>query len=224
MFLVSSSEVAPAFGQVAYNPCCQQTHASVSYTISIRLEPTCACFAPLLEQVLERQQVRTPGASTVIDLETTPSLGPAQGSNPSAAAAAAATGARASRPNSSNGAAAIAAAGASGASAPVTVVQHSMAALEALVPTLEGDLSAANVAVVRSLGSGAAAPPGSNAAGIGPGTLHVDEVLRAENAFLDVCDVREVSERLKAQAEARAERCEGGPIGRDDQGLGEELG
>lgn len=167
----------------------------------------CALFALLLEQVLERQQVRTPGASTVIDLEPPPSLGPAHGSTPSATAtAAAATGARASRPNSSNGAATVAAAGALGTSTPVTVVQHGMAALEALVPTLEGDLSAANVAVVRSLGSGAAVPPGSNVAGIGPGTLHVDEVLRAENAFLDVCDAREVSERLKAQAEARAER------------------
>ncbi len=82
----------------------------------------------------------------------------------------------------------------------VDVLTHK---LEALVPSIEGDLSAAHVAIVRSLGSAAAAPVGTVAP---PNGFHVDQVLRAENAFLDVCDFLEVSSRLKEKAEGQAER------------------
>ncbi|KAG1663405.1 hypothetical protein FOA52_011683, partial [Chlamydomonas sp. UWO 241] len=92
---------------------------------------------------------------------------------------------------------------------PVAVVDVGGDQLRALVPSLVGDVSAAAAAVIASLGAASAAPPGvpgaSTPAG---GPLHVDEALRAENAFLDVCDVREVVSRLHELSEDRAERFE----------------
>jgi hypothetical protein len=54
--------------------------------------------------------------------------------------------------------------------------------LSALAPSLEGDDSAGHVACLRALG------------------LHIDEVLRAENSFLEVTDPYTVKGRLRALA------------------------
>jgi hypothetical protein len=60
-------------------------------------------------------------------------------------------------------------------------------------------------AVVSSLGARASSALGGNVGIAGVG-LSIDEALRAENDFLDVCDIKEVTDRLRAQAETRAER------------------
>ena len=86
----------------------------------------------------------------------------------------------------------------------VVIVDLMTEQLEAIVPSPQGDQSAGHAAVLAGLWSGAAATPGSS--GILASGLHVDEVLRAENAFLDVCDLAQVSGRLKGIAEARSER------------------
>ena len=98
----------------------------------------------------------------------------------------------------------------------VMVVDDLTERLQSLAPSLQGDISAPHAAVLSSLtvgGSaakqagtspylGATTPPSLSAAA----GLHVDPALRAENAFLDVCDDREVFDRLRGLAEEKAER------------------
>ena len=86
----------------------------------------------------------------------------------------------------------------------VAVVDVMTEQLEAIVPSPQGDQAAGFAAVLAGLWSGAAATPGSS--GVQPSVMHVDEALRAENAFLEVCDFAQVSGRLKDVAEARSER------------------
>ena len=76
--------------------------------------------------------------------------------------------------------------------------------LAAITPSPHGDLSAGQAAVLSGLWSGAASPPGMS--GVAATAMHIDEVLRAENAFLEVCDLMQVAGRLKSNAEARSER------------------
>jgi hypothetical protein len=78
--------------------------------------------------------------------------------------------------------------------------------LDGITPSPQGDLSAGQAAVLSGLWSGAASTPGMS--GIAATTMHIDEILRAENAFLEVCDLMQVSGRLKSIAEARSERYE----------------
>ena len=76
--------------------------------------------------------------------------------------------------------------------------------LVAIVPSPEGDLSVGHAAILSGLCSGAASPHGLS--GVVPIALHVDKVLRAENDFLEVCDVAQILRRLKSVAEAQSER------------------
>jgi hypothetical protein len=89
----------------------------------------------------------------------------------------------------------------------IVVVEKYSDRLEALVPSLQGDLSAAHAAILNGLGAAAAAPSGSGVGlGSSGGSMHINEVLTAETAFLEVCDMFQVSQRLKTLAETRAER------------------
>ena len=106
--------------------------------------------------------------------------------------------------------------GSSTSSASVFVVDDMTERLQTISPSLEGDLSAPHAAVLASLttGGSAAKQAGTNPY-LGASTpaslsvtagLHVDPALRAENAFLDVCDEREVFDRIRGLAEEKAER------------------
>ncbi|GAX75360.1 hypothetical protein CEUSTIGMA_g2804.t1 [Chlamydomonas eustigma] len=93
--------------------------------------------------------------------------------------------------------------------------------LEALIPSIQGDLSAAHAAILNGLGAAASAPLGSGV-GLGStgGSMHIDEVLRAETAFLEGCDLFQVSQRLKTLAEERKERFS--YLARVNPGLGDQ--
>ena len=86
----------------------------------------------------------------------------------------------------------------------VTIVDVLTDQLAAIMPSPQGDLSAGSAAVLDGMWSGAAATPGFS--GVSASTMHVDEALRAENSFLNVCDFAQVLGRLKNVADNRSER------------------